>query len=249
MGFEDWTSRVIWQLKCLPGTCWFNSIHLAGSVLTLMLLILNGLNFIIALLKMQWKVTLVSEKNPGQSQMVGSRCGPLPSRLCDFEQVTQSLSFRIRTIIVIALCTPLDCWEAQKRYWKRKQYIVWLTGQVYSGTVVMPHGVKRDLLVPSVAWNENHLSGKTENYCNWWIPFSPCLPAPSSCSLFALTKVQTIFFTMRDGGQLLSWVGLLFTGFLWILYSLPPNITLSSRFLLALNIASNTFELPWWLRQ
>ena len=128
-------------------------------------------------------------------------------------------------------------------------YTVWLTGQVYSGTVAMPHGVKRDLLVPSVPWNENHVSGKTENYCKWWIPFSPCLPAPSSCSLFALTKVQTIFFTVRDGGQLLSWVGLLFTGFLWILYSLPPNITLSSHFLLALNIAGNTFELPWWLRQ
>ena len=60
---------------------------------------------------------------------------------------------------------------------------MWLTGWMYNGTVVMPHGVKRGLLVPSVPWNENHVSGKTENYCKWWIPFAACLPAPSSCSL------------------------------------------------------------------
>ena len=48
-----------------------------------MLLILNGLNFIVALLEMQWKVTLVSEESPGQSQMAGSACGPGPSGLCD----------------------------------------------------------------------------------------------------------------------------------------------------------------------
>ena len=56
---------------------------------------------------------------------------------------------------------------------KKAVHTVWLTGQVYSGTVVMPHGVKRDLLVPSVPWNENHLSGKLKITASDGLPALP----------------------------------------------------------------------------
>lgn len=132
-------------------------------------------------------------------------------------------------VVVIALCTPQDCWEAQKRYWTRKQYIQCNTVYTCIAGLLLwsqkchlhPQGVKKALLssLSALGWE----SSKRENWKS--LKVAKPLLSQSACSLFALTNMETIFFIMSDGSQLPSWVGLLFhcSSVLMWTDSLPPN--------------------------